>query len=149
MDIKGKLMQALKEAMQQKNDLKKNTITMLRAAILQVEKDEQKVLTNQEIEIIVAKEIKKRKEAIPEYEKGLRQDIVNSLQEEIKILQVYLPEQLNEEQIKSLVLEAIKVSEAQSMKDIGKVMSLLKDKTAGKADGKLVSEIVKAELSNL
>lgn len=149
MDIKKELLQALKESMQQKNELKKNTITMLRAAILQVEKDEQKELTTREIEIIVAKEIKKRKEAIPEYEKGLRDDIVKDLKEEINVLEIYLPEQLSEEKIKELVVQSIKTTNAQSIKDMGKIMNELKDKTAGKADGKIVSEIVKEELSKL
>ena len=149
MGLKQDLMAALKEAMQNKDTLKKETITMLRAAILQVEKDELKELTETEMQAIVAKETKKRREAIVDFEKGGRPDIVEQLNKEIEILSVYLPEQLTESEIANMVLEAITNVGATGMRDMGKVMGSLKEKTAGKADGKLVSDIVKAELSKL
>lgn len=149
MGLKQDLMAALKEAMQNKDTLRKETITMLRAAILQVEKDELKELTETEMQAIVAKEVKKRRESIVDFEKGGRPDIVEQLNKEIEILSVYLPEQLTEEEITKMVLEAIAQVGATSMRDMGKVMGSLKEKTAGKADGKLVSDIVKAELSKL
>ena len=149
MGLKQDLMGALKEAMQNKDTLRKETITMLRAAILQVEKDELKELTETEMQAIVAKEVKKRRESIVDFEKGGRPDIVEQLNKEIEILFVYLPEQLTEEEITKMVLEAIVSVGATSMRDMGKVMGSLKEKTAGKADGKLVSDIVKAELSKL
>ena len=99
MGLKQDLMAALKEAMQNKDTLKKETITMLRAAILQVEKDGQKELSESEMQSIVAKEVKKRKESIADFEKGGRPDIVEQLNKEIEILSVYLPEQLTEEEI--------------------------------------------------
>lgn len=149
MGLKEELMQALKKAMQDKDSLKKETITMLRAAILQVEKDGQKELTETEMQAIVAKEVKKRKESIEDFIKGGRQDIAEQLEKEIEILSVYLPEQLTEEEITKMVLEAITSTGAQGMKDMGKVMGNLREKTAGKADGKLVSDIVKAELAKM
>ena len=149
MGLKQDLLGALKEAMQNKDVLKKETITMLRAAILQVEKDEQKELTDTDIQAIVAKEVKKRKEAIIEFEKGGRDDLVNQTNNEIKILSEYLPEQLSEEEIEKLVEEAIYTCGVLGMKDMGKVMGALKEKTAGRADGKLVSDIVKAKLTKL
>lgn len=149
MGLKQDLLQALKDAMQNKDTLKKETITMLRAAILQVEKDEQKELTESEIEAIVAKEVKKRKESIIDFEKGGRQDLVDQTNKEIEILSNYLPEQLTEDEIRNLVKEAISNTGALGMKDMGKVMGALREKTAGRADGKLVSDIVKAELSSL
>lgn len=149
MKIKEELMKDLKEAMQQKDALRKDTVTMLRAAILQIEKDTQKELTETEIEGIVAKEIKKRKDSIADYEKGGRQDIVETVNNEIKILEKYLPEQLTEEEILSLVKEAIENTGAASMKDMGKVMGALREKTTGKADGKVVSDMVKQELAKL
>ena len=149
MKIKEELMKDLKESMQQKDMLRKDTVTMLRAAILQIEKDTQKELTESEIEGIVAKEIKKRKDSITDYEKGGRQDIVDTVNKEIQILEKYLPEQLTEEEILSLVKEAIENTGAASMKDMGKVMGSLKEKTTGKADGKVVSDMVKQELAKL
>ena len=135
--------------MQQKDMLRKDTVTMLRAAILQIEKDTQKELTESEIEGIVAKEIKKRKDSIADYEKGGRLDIVETVNKEIQILEKYLPEQLTEEEIISLVKEAIENTQATSIKDMGKVMGALREKTTGRADGKIVSDIVKQELAKL
>ncbi len=147
--MKDELLQDLKEAMKQKDTLKKDTITMLRAAILQVEKDSQKVLTDDEICAVVAKEVKKRKESIKEYEEAGREDIAENLKREIEILSKYLPEQLTQEEIEKLVDEAIAKSGAQSPRDMGKVMGILRPQTAGKADGKLVSDIVKEKLANI
>ena len=147
--MKEQLLQDLKEAMREKDTIKKDAITMLRASILQVEKDTQKTLNDDEICAIVAKEVKKRKESLKEYEEANREDIVESLKREIEVLSKYLPEQLTKEEIEKLVEQAIVESEATSMKDMGKVMSNLRPKTAGKADGKLVSDIVKEKLANI
>lgn len=149
MGLKEDLMKALKEAMQNKDTLRKETITMLRAAILQVEKDGQKELTETEMQTIVAKEVKKRKESIADFEKGGRLDIVEQVNKEIEILSAYLPEQLSEQEVIELVVATINTVGATSMKDMGKVMGALREKTAGKADGKLVSDVVKAELAKL
>lgn len=147
--MKEELLNDLKEAMKNKDTIKKDTITCLRAAILQVEKDTQKTLTEEEMSAIVAKEVKKRKESIEDYVKGGREDIVENLNKEIQILSKYLPEQLTEEEIEALVLEAISNTGAASPKDMGKVMQYLRPKTAGKADGKMVSDIVKEKLNNM
>ena len=147
--MKEQLLQDLKEAMREKDTIKKDAITMLRASILQVEKDTQKTLNDDEICAIVAKEVKKRKESLKEYEEANREDIVESLKREIEVLSKYLPEQLTKEEIEKLVEQAIVESEATSMRDMGKVMSNLRPKTAGKADGKLVSDIVKEKLANI
>ena len=147
--MKDELLQDLKEDMKNKDNLRKDTINMLRAAILQVEKDSQKTLTDDEICAIVAKEVKKRKESVKEYEDAGRQDIADSLKQEVEILSKYLPEQLSQEEIVKLVEDAIKESGAASPRDMGKVMSILRPKTAGKADGKLVSDIVKEKLANI
>ncbi len=147
--MKEELLKELKDAMIKKDELRKNTITMLRAAILQVEKDDKKVLTDDEIIVIISKEVKKRKESIGEYKKAGREDIVSDLNREIEILSKYLPEQLSEEEIKKMVIEEIKNSGATSMKDMGKIMQALRSKTQAKADGKIVSDIVKEMLSKL
>ncbi len=147
--MKEQLLQDLKEAMKNKDTLMKDTITMLRAAILQVEKDNLKTLNDDEICGIVAKEVKKRKESVTEYENAGRQDIADNLKREIEILSKYLPEQLSEEEIAKMVEEAIAESGATSPRDMGKVMGILRPKTQGKADGKVVSDIVKEKLAAL
>lgn len=147
--MKEELLKELKESMKNKDELRKNTITMLRSAILQVEKDSQKELNDDEIIVIISKEVKKRRDSIQDYQKVQRDDIVQDLNKEIEILSKYLPKQLTEDEIKTLVEEAIKESDAQGQKDMGKVMQILRPKTAGKADGKIVSEIVKEKLSKM
>ena len=147
--MKEQLLQDLKEAMKNKDTLMKDTITMLRAAILQVEKDNLKTLNDDEICGIVAKEVKKRKESVTEYENAGRQDIADNLKREIEILSKYLPEQLSQEEIAKMVDEAIAESGAASPRDMGKVMGILRPKTQGKADGKVVSDIVKEKLAAL
>ena len=149
MGLKQELLKELKSAMQEKDMIKKDTITMLRAAILQIEKDTQKELSEDEMLTIVAKEVKKRKESIPEYEKAGRNDIVDNLNKEISILEIYLPEQLSEDDIRKIVIETISEVGATSPKDMGKVMQGVRAKTAAQADGKIVSQIVKEELNNL
>ncbi len=147
--MKEQFLQELKEAMREKDEIRKNTITLLRSAILQVEKDTQKELGDDEIIGIVAKEVKKRKDAILDYEKAGRDDIISDLNKEIDILSKYLPKQLSKEEIETLVDEAISNVNATSLRDMGKVMQELRPKTNGRADGKLVSEIVKEKLNNL
>lgn len=145
--MKDELLQELKAAMREKDELRKNTITMLRSAILQVEKDTQKALSEDEMKAIVAKEVKKRKESIVDFEKADRPDLVEGLQQEIAILSRYLPEQLNEEQVEQLVKEAIVAVGATTPREMGKVMQALRPKIQGKADGKMVSDMVKKLLA--
>ena len=145
--MKEKLLQALKEAMREKDELKKDTITMLRAAILQVEKDDRKELTESEMEAIVAKQIKSRKESLEDYRKANRDDIVSKIEKEIEILTVYLPEQLTEDEIKDLINKAIEKTGASTPRDMGKVMQEIRPQIAGKADGKVVSDMVKQLLA--
>lgn len=145
--MKEELLKALKEAMKEKDELKKDTITMLRAAILQVEKDDKKVLTQSEMEAIVAKQIKSRKESLDDYKKANRDDIVSKIEKEIEILTEYLPEQLTLDEIKKLVSEAIEKTGAASPRDMGKVMQEIRPKIDGKADGKVVSDMVKQMLA--
>ena len=149
MTLLEQLSKDMVEAMKNKDELKKNTITMLRSAILQVEKDNQKTLSDDEIIAIVSKEVKKRKDSIQDYINAQRQDIVDSLNAEIEILSKYLPEQLSKEEIEKMVDETISSLGVTSPREMGKVMQALRPKTNGKADGKLVSDIVKEKLSNI
>lgn len=146
--IKERLQEDWKAAMKAKDKFKAGVISSAKSAILLVEKtDKIKIDDNQAIEII-AKEVKQRREAMIEFEKGNRQDLVDANKAEIEILLEYLPQQLSEEEIKKIVEESAIEAGANSMKDMGKVMKLVRPKTLGKADGKLVSDIVKNYLTN-
>ena len=142
MPLKEKLMADLKEAMKSRNKVKKDTITMVRAAIKQREVDERVELTESEIVDIVAKQVKQKRDSITDFEKGNRQDLIDLTNEEIKILLEYLPPQLSDEELTSIVKEAIEETGAQTKKDLGKLMAFIMPKVKGRADGKDVNKIV-------
>ena len=145
--LKEKLLQDLKEAMKEKNVIRKNVVQMVRAAILQVEKDKQIEVTDEQIVEIIAKEAKKRKDSIADYEKSGRQDLLDQIKQEIAILEEYLPEQLSEQEIEEKVKAIITNLGASSMKDMGKVMKTAKEELGASADGKTINEIAKKLLS--
>ena len=145
--MKARLMNDMKEAMKAKNKLKVDTIRMANAAIKNAEINGKKELTDSEVQDIIAKEIKMRRDALEEYQKAGRTDEVDKLNQEISILMVYMPEQLSEQELKEIVRQTIVQTGAQGSKDMGKVMGALMPKVKGKADGKLVSSIVKEMLA--
>ena len=145
--LKEKLMEDLKESMKEKQVLRKNVVQMVRAAILQVEKDKQIELDDNQILEIIAKEAKKRKDSLADYEKSGRQDLIDQVNEEIKIISEYLPKQLSKEEITNIVKEVIEEVGATSIKDMGKVMKTAKEKIGAAADGKTINEVVR-ELLN-
>lgn len=145
--LKEKLMEDLKEAMKEKQILRKNVVQMIRAAILQVEKDKQIELEDNQILEIIAKEAKKRKDSLSDYEKSGREDLINQVKEEIEIISEYLPKQLTKEEITEIVKQVIEETGATSIKDMGKVMKSAKEKMGTTADGKTINEVVR-ELLN-
>ena len=145
--MKKKLLEDLKEAMKEKNEIKKNAIQMVRAGILQIEKDKGIELTDEQIIELIAKEVKKRKDSIADYEKGGREDLVNQINEEISYLEKYLPKQLTEEEITVIVKHIIDELGATTMKDMGKVMKAAKEKMGVTADGKTINKVVKENLA--
>lgn len=142
MPLKEKLMEDLKESMKSKEKVRKNVVTMVRAAIKQREVDERIELDDTDIIDIIAKQIKQKKDSIDGFEKGNRQDLIDLTNEEIKILLDYLPPQLSEEELDFIVKKAIEETGAQTKKDLGKLMALIMPQVKGKADGKLVNQIV-------
>lgn len=145
--LKEKLLEDLKNAMKDKNINRKNVVQMVRAAILQVEKDKAIEVTDEQIIEIIAKEAKKRKESIVDYEKGDRQDLVAQLEEEIAVLEEYLPKQLTKEEVENIVKQVIETTGATSIKDMGTVMKEAKAKIGAAADGKTISDVVKSLLA--
>jgi len=136
----------MKSAMKEKDTLKKSAITMVRASILQKEKDERIELDDDGVIGVIAKEVKQRKDSIPEFIRGNRPDLVEKLNAEIEILMEYLPQQLTEDEIDAMVTQTITEVGAMSMKDMGKVMGALMPKLQGRADGRLVNQLVRKHL---
>ena len=141
--LKEKLMEDLKDCMKEKKELRKNVIQMIRAAILQIEKDKQIELNDDQIIEIIAKESKKRKDSLADYEKSGRQDLIDNINEEINIISEYLPKQLSKEELLPIIKEIINETAATSIKDMGKVMKAAKEKIGAAADGKTINEVVK------
>lgn len=145
--LKEKLLQDFKDAMKEKNELKKNTIMMVRAAILQIEKDTQKEVDDETVLDILSKEVKKRKDSLEDISKSGREDLIKQVNDEIEIIKSYLPEELSMEELEKIIDEVINEVGATTMKDMGKVMQAAKIKTAGRADNRVINEIVKKKLS--
>ncbi|KZL93887.1 GatB/YqeY domain-containing protein [Clostridium magnum] len=147
MSLKEVLQEDWKQALKAKDKFKTDTISMARAAILLVEKTDGEQLDDEQIFDVLAKEVKQRREAILEFEKGNRQDLIDKANAEIEILLGYLPQQLSEEEISGIVRQAVDEVGANSIGDMGKVMAIVVPRTKGRTDGRLVSQIVKQYLN--
>lgn len=145
--LKDKLMEDLKISMKEKNEVRKNTVQMVRARILQIEKDNGIKIDDEKIIEIIAKEVKGKKDALADFEKAGREDLINQTNEEIAILQEYLPKQLTKEEIKVEVEKVIESVGATSLKDMGAVMKEAKSRIGAGADGRTINEVVKELLS--
>jgi uncharacterized protein len=160
MNLKEKIQKDLYSALKEKEENKSSTLRFLNAQILNKEKEkrfklvkgqegkenkieERSVLNDEEIVEVLMSEVKKRKEAILEFEKGNRKDLAEKESQEIEILKSYLPEQLSEEEVKNLIKDAIKKVGALNIKDMGKVMKEVTLQTKGRAEGGLISKIVR------
>lgn len=147
MSLKEVLQADWKAALKARDKFTANVISSAKAAILQVEKSGAGEINDETAMEIIAKEVKQRRDAIEEFKKGNRQDLVENAEKEIEILLKYLPKQLNEDEIFEIVKNAADQCGANSMKDLGKLMGIVISKTKGKADGKLVNRIVKEYLN--
>lgn len=147
MSLKERLLNDLKDAMKAKDIVRKDTIQLIRSAILQVEKDKQVVLGDDEISEILARELKNRRDALSEIEKSGRADMKEKAEREIEIILEYMPKQLSRDELEAIIKETIAETGALSLKDMGKVMKAVMPKVKGKADGNVVNEIVKSLLA--
>ena len=148
---KQKLQEELKQSMLAKDDLKTSVLRMLLSAInyFEIQKGGAGYTASEEdVMSVLGSQAKQRKDSISEFEKAGRQELVDKEQKELGILQTYLPEQMPEEEIKKLVDEAVSQTGAKTMADMGKVMGALMPKVKGKADGNLVSTLVKQALTS-
>lgn len=165
MNLKLKIQENLNMAVRERKEIEVSVLRMLNAAILNKEKEKRYELIKRELNLtendlkeksnldeegiieVIFSEIKKRREAVLQFEKGKREDLAEKEKTEIEILQKYLPEQLSEDEIKELVKEIIKKIGAKEIKDIGKIMAELTPKIKGRADKGIAGRIVKELLT--
>ncbi len=150
MSLMEKLTADMKKAMKAREAGKErlSVIRLVRGAIRQQEIDGKKELTDDDILAVIGKEVKQRRDSIEEFQKGGRDDLVKQNEAEIAILMEYLPQQLTEDEVRTLVKEAIEATGAATAKDMGKVMKELMPKVKGRADGKMVNTLVRALLES-
>jgi len=146
-DLKAQLTEDLKSALRSGDKLRTSVIRLLTALIKNREVEKRGPLTDAEALQAVSASCKQRQEAIEQYRQGGRQDLVDKETAELAILQSYLPAALSPDELQTLVQEAIRTSQASSPREMGKVMALLIPKVTGRADGKIVSTLVREMLS--
>ena len=135
-------------SMKEKNVITKNTIQMIRAAILQTEKDKQIELDDNGILEIISKQVKQKNDALEHFEKANRQDLVEQTKLEINILKEYLPKQLSREEVEQIVVDLSRTLGISDMKGMGTLIKSAKAKIGAGSDGKTISEVVKKVLNN-
>ena len=143
MDLKEQLKEDLKSAMKDKDTVRKSVVQLIKAGVLQIEKDNKVTLDDSGVLEVIAKQLKQRRDSLPEYEKSGRDDLIAQLKREMEILMEYLPPQLTEDELRAIVKEAVESTGASSVKDMGKVMAAVMPKTKGRADGKEINRIAR------
>jgi uncharacterized protein len=147
MTLKERLQEDWKTALKAKDKFKASTISMAKSAVLLAEKTDGVQLDDAKVVDVLAKEVKQRRDSMLEFEKGNRQDLVDQTKAEIEILLNYLPQQLSESEISDIVRQAVDEMGANSMKDMKAVMAIVTPKIKGRADGKMVSQLVRDSLN--
>ena len=147
MSIRQTISDDMKTFMRAKDSARLGAIRLLQAAIKQKEVDDRIELNDDQIFSVIQKMLKQRKDSIEAYQKASRQDLIDQEQLEIEVLSKYMPEPLSEEEINQYIEEAIATTAASDMKDMGKVVGILKSKVAGRADMAEVSKLVRQKLS--
>ncbi len=146
MDPKAKIKAELTTAMKAKDTFRTSVLRMIHAELQKKEIDKRSPLTEEEFIKMASTMIKQRKESIDQFNKGDRADLAAKEEAELKLIEEFLPEQLSQEELESIVVNAIKETGASSAKDMGKVMQAVMVKATGRADGKLIIQVVRAKL---
>lgn len=146
MSLVEQLSDDMKEAMRSKDKLRLSVIRMVRAAIKNKEIDSGAVVSDEDALAIVQKELKQRRDSLQAFESAGRTDLADTAKDEIAILESYLPQQLSEDEIRTLVAKVIETVDAKGKSDMGKVMAALMPQVRGRADGKLVQQVVQTML---
>lgn len=147
MSLHEQLNTAMKEAMKAKDSLRLNAIRLAKSAIKNKEIEARKEYDDQEVIGVLSTLVKQRRESAQLYRDGGRNDLAEKEERELAVIQEFLPKQLDEAEIRALIEAVVAETGAASMRDMGKVMKIVSAKTVGCADGRLVSELVKARLS--
>jgi len=145
--LADRITEDMKQAMKDKDKLKLSVIRMIRSAIKYVEIERGTTLTDDDVLDVLNREMKQRRDSLQEFEKAGRNDLVENVQAEIEVLQIYLPQQLSEQELDNIIQNVVQEIGATSKSDMGKVMSALMPLVKGKADGKLVSKLVQQKLN--
>jgi uncharacterized protein YqeY len=147
MSLEERLMDEMKQAMKSNDKARLSTIRMIRTAVKNKEIDLRNKLDDDEILRVIQGMVRKSEESIEQFKAGGRMDLVEKETKEIEILRSYLPQALSKEDVIQIIDESIRETEASSLKDLGKVMKSVMPKLTGKADGKLINQLVKERLS--
>ena len=147
MSLQEEISAALKDAMRARDEAKMSTLRLVLTAIKKREKEARSLLEDQEVVSVITSQMKQRRESIEQYRKAGREDLAQTEENELQILQGYMPEQVSEEEISNTLDEIIAEVGAVSMKDMGKVMKAAMARLAGKAEGGAINAMVKAKLS--
>ncbi|MFA5410801.1 MAG: GatB/YqeY domain-containing protein [Candidatus Omnitrophota bacterium] len=148
MMLEEKILNDYKEAMKAKDALKSSVLSFLRAEMINAAiAKKKKALDDSEVIAVIRKQVKARQDSIEQFKQGKRDDLADKESREAEILKVYLPQELPPEEIKKIIEETVLATAAAGMKDMGKVMKEVTPKIAGKADAKLVSDLVRERLS--
>lgn len=147
MELTRQIDEALKDAIRGRRESKRNAIRLLLTAVKIKEKELMRPLDEAEIRQVIASQIKQRRDAAEQYLRGGREELAAQENEEIKVLQAFLPEQLTLEALSGMIDAAISEAGAHSARDMGKVMKLLMPRVAGRAEGKVINELVRGKLS--
>jgi uncharacterized protein len=145
--LKERLQEELTAAMRSRDELRRDTLRLAQSAAYNLEKRNQKPLTDDELVAVLAREVKTRRESVDAFRKGGREDLAGKEEAEIAVLAEFLPQELSAEELEALVDEAIVATGATSARDLGKVMGWLAPRTRGRADGRRVSELVAKALA--
>jgi uncharacterized protein YqeY len=146
--LEEKILNDYKEAMKNKDTLRSAALSFLRADLINVAfAKKKKNLNDEEVIAVIRKQIKAHQDSVEQFKKGARQDLADKEAKELQILKAYLPQELTSDEIKKIIEEAVVSTGAQGQKDMGKVMKEVNAKISGRAEGKLVSDLVKERLS--
>ena len=147
MELRVRIEEALKNAIREKNETAKDALRMLLTSVKVKEKEIRRQPNETEIHQVISSLVKQRHDSVELYGKGGRADLAKKEEDEIQVLQAFLPQQLSLEELERTVVEAVLEAGAASLKDMGRVMKILMPKVAGRADGKMVNELVRSRLA--
>lgn len=147
MSLEERLVEEMKQAMKSNDKLRLSTIRMIRSALKNKEIELRKKLEDEDVVKVIQAMLRKGEESVEQFQTGGRMDLVEKEKKEIEILKSFLPQPLSQEEILKIIDQSIQETQASSLKDIGKVMKSVMPKMGGKADGKLINQLVKERLS--